>query len=250
MPFSVGKIVQVIGAVVDVRFEKYIPRLYERLNVHPDGDKVVALEVESFVSEGVVRTLAFTSTEGLRRGMSVSATGNTVTVPVGEKVLGRVLNVLGEPIDAKGEVEAADRWSIYRKAPAITDLTTETEIFQTGIKVIDLLTPYVKGGKIGLFGGAGVGKTVLILELIRNISAEYNGYSVFTGVGERSREGNDMITEMTESGVINNTALIFGQMNEPSGSRMRTAFSGLTVAEYFRDVKNQDVLLFIDNVFR
>ena len=250
MPISVGKIVQVIGAVVDVRFEQYIPRLYERLNVHPDGENVVALEVESFVSEGVVRTLAFTSTEGLRRGMSVSATGNTVTVPVGEKVLGRVLNVLGEPIDDKGEVEAADRWSIYRKAPAITDLTTDTEIFETGIKVIDLLTPYVKGGKIGLFGGAGVGKTVLILELIRNISAEYNGYSVFTGVGERSREGNDMILEMTESGVINNTALIFGQMNEPSGSRMRTAFSGLTVAEYFRDVKNQDVLLFIDNVFR
>ncbi|MBR1746712.1 MAG: F0F1 ATP synthase subunit beta [Clostridia bacterium] len=247
---SVGKIVQVIGAVVDVRFNDYIPKLYERLNVTLDDGKTVALEVESFLNDGVVRTLSFAATEGLRRGMDASATGSTVTVPVGEKVLGRVLNVLGEPIDDKGEVEAADRWTIYRSSPSITDLTTETEIFETGIKVIDLLTPYAKGGKIGLFGGAGVGKTVLILELIRNISAEYNGYSVFTGVGERSREGNDMITEMTESGVIKNTALIFGQMNEPSGSRMRTAFSGLTVAEYFRDVKKQDVLLFIDNVFR
>ena len=246
---SIGRIVQIIGAVVDVRFYGYIPMLYERLNVK-GNKKNIALEVESYLNNGIVRTLAFEGTEGLKRGMEVAATGNTVTVPVGEKVLGRVMNVLGEPIDNKGPIETETRWSIYRKAPAITELASGTKIFETGIKVIDLLTPYAKGGKIGLFGGAGVGKTVLILELIRNISAEYNGYSVFTGVGERSREGNDMITEMTESGVINNTALIFGQMNEPSGSRMRTAFSGLTVAEYFRDVKKQDVLLFIDNIFR
>lgn len=246
---SIGKIEQIIGAVVDVRFYGYIPKLYERLNARI-GDKTVALEVQSYLNNGVVRTLSFEGTEGLSRGAEVCATGETVTVPVGEKVLGRVMNVLGDPIDNKGPIECSDRWSIYRKAPAIIDLSSNTQIFETGIKVIDLLTPYAKGGKIGLFGGAGVGKTVLILELIRNISAEYNGYSVFTGVGERSREGNDMITEMTESGVINNTALIFGQMNEPSGSRMRTAFSGLTVAEYFRDVKKQDVLLFIDNIFR
>lgn len=247
---SVGKIIQIIGAVVDVRFYGYIPKLYEKLNVRlPDGG-VLALEVESYLINGVVRTLAFEGTEGLRRGMEAAATGSTVTVPVGEKVLGRVMNVLGEPIDDKGPIEGDERWSIYRKAPPITELTSNTKIFETGIKVIDLLTPYAKGGKIGLFGGAGVGKTVLILELIRNISAEYKGYSVFTGVGERGREGNDMINEMTESGVIANTALVFGQMNEPSGSRMRTAFAGLTVAEYFRDVKKQDVLLFIDNIFR
>lgn len=246
---SIGKIVQIIGAVVDVQFYGYIPKLYEKLNVRVNGE-VIALEVESYLNNGIVRTLSFSGTEGLARGMEANATGDTVTVPVGEKVLGRVMNVLGQPIDDQGEIECDDRWSIYRKAPAITDLATSTEIFETGIKVIDLLTPYVKGGKIGLFGGAGVGKTVLILELIRNISAVYNGYSVFTGVGERSREGNDMIVEMTESGVIKNTALVFGQMNEPSGSRMRTAFSGLTVAEYFRDVKKQDVLLFIDNIYR
>lgn len=246
---SVGKIIQIIGAVVDVQFYGYIPKLYEKLNVRTENG-VIALEVESYLVNGVVRTLAFEGTEGLKRGMEAAATGSTVTVPVGEKVLGRVMNVLGEPIDNKGEIEAEDRWSIYRKAPAITELTTNTKIFETGIKVIDLLTPYAKGGKIGLFGGAGVGKTVLILELIRNISAEYKGYSVFTGVGERSREGNDMISEMNESGVIKDTALVFGQMNEPSGSRMRTAFAGLTVAEYFRDVKKQDVLLFIDNIFR
>lgn len=246
---SVGKIIQIIGAVVDVQFYGYIPKLYEKLNVRTENG-VIALEVESYLVNGVVRTLAFEGTEGLKRGMEAAATGSTVTVPVGEKVLGRVMNVLGEPIDNKGEIEAEARWSIYRKAPAITELTTNTKIFETGIKVIDLLTPYAKGGKIGLFGGAGVGKTVLILELIRNISAEYKGYSVFTGVGERSREGNDMISEMNESGVIKDTALVFGQMNEPSGSRMRTAFAGLTVAEYFRDVKKQDVLLFIDNIFR
>lgn len=246
---NVGKIVQVIGAVVDVRFDNYIPKLYEKLNVEKPDGTVISLEVESYLNTGVVRTLAFSATEGLKRNMDVRSTGSTVTVPVGEKVLGRVMNVLGDPIDDKGKIEG-ERWSIYRKSPSITDLATDTEIFETGIKVIDLLTPYAKGGKIGLFGGAGVGKTVLILELIRNISAEYNGYSVFTGVGERSREGNDMITEMNESGVIKNTALVFGQMNEPSGSRMRTAFAGLTVAEYFRDVNKQDVLLFIDNVFR
>ncbi len=244
-----GKIVQIIGAVVDVQFYGYVPNLYEKLEINA-VDGIISLEVESFLNNGVVRTLAFEGTENLSRGMEVKATGETVSVPVGEGVLGRVMNVLGEPIDNKGEIIADERWSIYRKAPSIVSLNNNTKIFETGIKVIDLLTPYIKGGKIGLFGGAGVGKTVLILELIRNISQEYNGYSVFTGVGERSREGNEMITEMTESGVLKNTALIFGQMNEPSGSRMRTPFSGLTVAEYFRDVKKQDVLLFIDNIFR
>ncbi|NCA91751.1 F0F1 ATP synthase subunit beta [bacterium] len=244
-----GKIIQIIGAVVDVQFYGYVPKLYEKLEISVDG-VIISLEVESFLNNGVVRTLAFEGTENLSRGMEVKATGETVCVPVGEGVLGRVMNVLGEPIDNKGEIIAEERWSIYRKAPSIVALNNNTKIFETGIKVIDLLTPYIKGGKIGLFGGAGVGKTVLILELIRNISQEYNGYSVFTGVGERSREGNEMITEMTESGVLKNTALVFGQMNEPSGSRMRTSFSGLTVAEYFRDVKKQDVLLFIDNIFR
>lgn len=246
---KIGKIVQIIGAVVDVQFYGYIPKLYEKLEVKLD-DTVISFEVESFLNNGIVRTLSFQGTEGLSRGMEVKATGATVTIPVGEGVLGRVMNVLGEPIDNLGEIVGEDEWSIYRKSPTLFALNNNTKIYETGIKVIDLLTPYIKGGKIGLFGGAGVGKTVLILELIRNISQENNGYSVFTGVGERSREGNEMISEMKESGVLSNTALVFGQMNEPSGSRMRVAFSGLTVAEYFRDIKKQDVLLFIDNIYR
>lgn len=246
---KIGKIIQVIGAVVDVQFYGYIPKLYERLEVTLDNE-IISFEVEGFLNNGIVRTLSFQGTEGLSRGLEVRATGETVMVPVGDSVLGRVMNVLGKPIDGLGEIIGEDMWSIYRKSPTLFALNNNTKIFETGIKVIDLLTPYIKGGKIGLFGGAGVGKTVLILELIRNISQEYNGYSVFTGVGERSREGNEMITEMTESGVLKNTALVFGQMNEPSGSRMRVAFSGLTIAEYFRDVKKQDVLLFIDNIFR
>ncbi len=246
---NIGKVIQVIGAVVDVQFFGYIPKLYERLTLSV-GENVINLEVQSYLNDNIVRALSFDGTEGLIRGTQVLATGDTIKIPVGESVLGRVMNVLGEPIDNKGKITGEEMWSIYRKAPSIMNISNNNKIFETGIKVVDLLMPYVKGGKIGLFGGAGVGKTVLILELIRNIANEYKGYSVFTGVGERSREGNDMINEMEESGVLNNTALVFGQMNEPSGSRMRTAFSGLTIAEYFRDVKKQDTLLFIDNIYR
>ena len=242
-----GKISQIIGPVVDVAFEGAMPPVYEKLIVQ---DSDVTLEVFSHIKKGVVRCIALTATEGLARGAAVVDTGAQITVPVGEEVLGRVLNVLGEPIDNKGEVKAETRWNIHRKPPAFYDQSPSTEIFETGIKVIDLLAPYSKGGKIGLFGGAGVGKTVLIMELMHNISKEHGGYSIFTGVGERSREGNDMISDMEESGVIGNTALVFGQMNEPPGSRMRTAFTGLTIAEYFRDVSRRDVLLFIDNIYR
>lgn len=208
------------------------------------------LEVLAHVKKGVVRCIAMSATEGLSRGMRVIDCGTQIDVPVGEGVLGRVMNVLGEPIDNKGEIDAKTHWNIHRKPPAFYDQNPSTEVFETGIKVIDLIAPYSKGGKIGLFGGAGVGKTVLIMELIHNISKEHGGYSIFTGVGERSREGNDMISDMEESGVIKNTALVYGQMNEPPGSRMRTAFTGLTLAEYFRDVNRQDVLLFIDNIYR
>lgn len=244
----VGKIIQVIGAVVDVQFFGYVPKIYEKLVTVTD-DKELILEVQSQLDRGVVKSLALQASEGLYRGQEVTATGETVTVPVGLGTLGRVMNALGMPIDGKGEIEG-ERWSIHRKAPAFAKQKATTAIFETGIKVIDLLTPYAKGGKIGLFGGAGVGKTVLILELIRNISAIGNGYSIFTGVGERSREGNDMLADMTESGVLKNTALVFGQMNEPPGTRMRAAFTGLTLAEYFRDVRKQDTLLFIDNIYR
>ena len=242
-----GKINQIIGPVVDVLFEGAMPPVYEKLCVQ---DSSVTLEVFSHIRKGVVRCIALTATEGLYRGMTVLDTGSQISVPVGEGVLGRVLNVLGEPIDNKGEVKAETHWNIHRKPPAFYDQSPSTEIFETGIKVIDLIAPYSKGGKIGLFGGAGVGKTVLIMELMHNISKEHGGYSIFTGVGERSREGNDMISDMEESGVIGNTALVYGQMNEPPGSRMRTAFTGLTIAEYFRDVKRRDVLLFIDNIYR
>ena len=242
-----GKINQIIGPVIDVRFEGEMPPVYEKLVVK---DTETVLEVLSHVGEGVVRCISMTATDGLSRGMQVLDTGGQIQVPVGEGVLGRVLNVLGEPIDHKGPVDAKEHWSIHRKPPAFYDQSPSTEIFETGIKVIDLIAPYSKGGKIGLFGGAGVGKTVLIMELMHNISKEHGGYSIFTGVGERSREGNDMISDMTESGVLGNSALVYGQMNEPPGSRMRTAFTGLTLAEYFRDVNRQDVLLFIDNIYR
>ena len=208
------------------------------------------LEVLSHIRKGVVRCIAMSATDGLSRGMEVVDTGSQINVPVGEEVLGRVMNVLGDPIDGKGAIRSSVHWNIHRKPPAFFDQNPSTEIFETGIKVIDLIAPYSKGGKIGLFGGAGVGKTVLIMELMHNISKEHGGYSIFTGVGERSREGNDMIADMQESGVIKNSALVYGQMNEPPGSRMRTAFTGLTIAEYFRDVNHQDVLLFIDNIYR
>ena len=242
-----GKISQIIGPVVDVRFEGEMPPVYEKLVV---DETQTVLEVLSHIAKGIVRCISMTATDGLSRGMQVLDTGGQITVPVGEGVLGRVLNVLGETIDHKGEVKTKERWNIHRKPPAFYDQNPSTEIFETGIKVIDLIAPYSKGGKIGLFGGAGVGKTVLIMELMHNISKEHGGYSIFTGVGERSREGNDMIADMTESGVISNSALVYGQMNEPPGSRMRTAFTGLTLAEYFRDVNRQDVLLFIDNIYR
>ena len=244
---NTGKISQIIGPVIDVTFEDAMPPIYEKL-VISGADTV--LEVLAHVRRGVVRCIAMSATDGLSRGMEVIDTGAQISVPVGEGVLGRVLNVLGDPIDNKGQVKSEARWNIHRKPPAFYDQSPSTEIFETGIKVIDLIAPYSKGGKIGLFGGAGVGKTVLIMELMHNISKEHGGYSIFTGVGERSREGNDMISDMEESGVIKNTALVYGQMNEPPGSRMRTAFTGLTLAEYFRDVQRQDVLLFIDNIYR
>lgn len=242
-----GKINQIIGPVVDVRFDGAMPPVYEKLQIEEGG---TVLEVLAHVKKGVVRCIAMSATEGLSRGMRVIDCGTQIDVPVGEGVLGRVMNVLGEPIDNKGEIDAKTHWNIHSKPPAFYDQNPSTEVFETGIKVIDLIAPYSKGGKIGLFGGAGVGKTVLIMELIHNISKEHGGYSIFTGVGERSREGNDMISDMEESGVIKNTALVYGQMNEPPGSRMRTAFTGLTLAEYFRDVNRQDVLLFIDNIYR
>ena len=242
-----GKINQVIGPVVDVAFDADTPKDYQKLTISKTG---TVLEVLSHIRKGVVRCIAMSATDGLSRGMEVVDTGSQINVPVGEEVLGRVMNVLGDPIDGKGAIRSSVHWNIHRKPPAFFDQNPSTEIFETGIKVIDLIAPYSKGGKIGLFGGAGVGKTVLIMELMHNISKEHGGYSIFTGVGERSREGNDMIADMQESGVIKNSALVYGQMNEPPGSRMRTAFTGLTIAEYFRDVNHQDVLLFIDNIYR
>lgn len=244
-----GKISQINGAVLDIKFDKNLPNLYNAIEIPTEKGKVVA-EVMQHLGNDTVRCVAMSSTDGLQRGMKAIDTNDSIKAPVGEGVLGRVFNVLGDPIDEKGKVKSDDTWSIHRDAPSFVDQKPVTEMFETGIKVIDLLAPYAKGGKIGLFGGAGVGKTVLIQELISSIANEHGGYSVFTGVGERSREGNDLINEMAESGVINKTALVFGQMNEPPGARMRVALTGLTMAEYFRDVKNQDVLLFIDNIFR
>ena len=246
---NVGKIVQIIGAVIDIKFSaEKMPALNNAIEIQNGKDKLVA-EVAQHIGDDVVRCIAMSSTDGLKRGMEALDTGSPITVPVGDKTLGRMFNVTGDPIDEKPAPDT-ERWSIHRQAPGFAEQTTSAEILETGIKSIDLLCPYSKGGKIGLFGGAGVGKTVLIQELITNIANEHGGYSVFSGVGERSREGNDLYNEMTESGVINKTALVFGQMNEPPGARMRIALTGLTMAEYFRDKENQDVLLFIDNIFR
>lgn len=250
-----GKVVQVLGPVVDVKFTDDIPKINNALVINsknPNGDMInLTLEVELHTGNNVVRTIALDSTDGLARGMEVEDTGSPIKVPVGNETLGRIFNVLGEEIDGKGPVSKnCQRDAIHRPAPKLKDISSRVEILETGIKVIDLLAPYIKGGKIGLFGGAGVGKTVLIQELIHNIANEHGGISVFTGVGERTREGNDLYTEMTESGVIKKTAMVFGQMNEPPGARMRVALTGLTMAEYFRDVEKQDVLFFVDNIFR
>ena len=247
----IGTVVQVIGPVLDIRFEEgQLPNLLNAIELELNGKKLVA-EVAQEIGDNVVRCIAMSSTDGLQRGAQAADTGASITVPVGEGCLGRIFTLLGEPIDDKPVPEHIDaRWPIHREAPSYEEQETGTEILETGIKVVDLICPYAKGGKIGLFGGAGVGKTVLIQELIYNIATEHNGYSVFTGVGERTREGNDLYYEMKESGVLEKTALVYGQMNEPPGARMRVGLSGLTMAEYFRDVKHQDVLLFIDNIFR
>ena len=247
---SQGLVTQVIGAVVDVQFPiDEMPAIRDLLYV-TDGAFKTPLEVEKHMGGGVVRCIALKATEGLYRGMAVENTGAPITVPVGETMLGRAINVMGEPIDGLGAIEVRDTMAIHREPPAFVNQKPANEVFETGIKVIDLLAPYPKGGKIGLFGGAGVGKTVLIMEMIRNIATEHGGYSIFTGVGERSREGAELLSDMKESGVINKTVMAFGQMNEPPGSRMRVALTGLTQAEYFRDQKHTDVLLFIDNIFR
>ena len=245
-----GKIIQVMGPVVDVAFEdENLPAIRDALEVN-NGDKKCVMEVAQHIGNDTVRCIMLASSEGLCRDMEVTATGSGIKTPVGEKTLGRLFNVLGEAIDGKEQPDAKEKWEIHREPPTFEEQNPAEEILETGIKVIDLLAPYAKGGKIGLFGGAGVGKTVLIQELISNIATEHGGYSIFTGVGERSREGNDLWTEMKESGVLEKTALVFGQMNEPPGARMRVALTGLTIAEYFRDVEGQDVLLFIDNIFR
>ena len=250
-----GKITQIIGAVVDVNFESDLPEIYTALEVNNSGNKLI-LEVAQHLGENDVRTIAMDATEGLKRGDEVINTEAPISVPVGPETLGRIINVVGESIDEKGEVKTKEKWPIHREAPKFTDQATETEQLVTGIKVIDLLAPYAKGGKIGLFGGAGVGKTVTIMELINNIAKAHGGFSVFAGVGERTREGNDLYHEMIESGVIktdgkgSKAALVYGQMNEPPGARARVALTGLTVAEYFRDKEGQDVLFFVDNIFR
>ena len=248
---NTGKITQVIGAVLDIRFDKgVLPEINDAVEIRrKDGSTLVA-ETAQHLGDDIIRCIAMGPTDGLVRGMEAIATGGPISVPVGEVTLGRIFNVLGEPIDNKPMPEGVKRNPIHRKAPAFAEQATETEILETGIKVVDLLCPYQKGGKIGLFGGAGVGKTVLIQELIRNVATEHGGYSVFTGVGERTREGNDLYTEMSESGVIDKTAMVFGQMNEPPGARMRVGLTGLTIAENFRDEGGKDVLLFIDNIFR
>ena len=245
-----GRVSQVMGPVVDVRFEDgYLPAIYNALTV-PVGERTLTVEVAQHIGDNTVRCVAMASTDGLQRGTTVTDTGAAISVPVGRGTLGRIFNVLGEPVDNLPAPETEERWDIHRPAPAYDELSTSTEILETGIKVVDLICPYSKGGKIGLFGGAGVGKTVLIMELINNIAKQHGGLSVFTGVGERTREGNDLYNEMKESGVIEKTALVYGQMNEPPGARMRVGLSGLTMAEYFRDTEGQDVLLFIDNIFR
>lgn len=251
MADKVGKIVQIIGAVLDVKFSNgHLPELYNAITINKKDGTVVTAEVAQHPGDDVARCIAMDSTEGLTRGLEAVDTGAPISVPVGKGTLGRIFNVTGKAIDNKEAPSTEAQWPIHRKAPSFEEQATETEILETGIKVIDLLCPYLKGGKIGLFGGAGVGKTVLIQELIRNIATEHGGFSVFTGVGERTREGNDLYHEMCDSGVIDKTTLVFGQMNEPPGARMRIGLTGLTMAEYFRDELNQDVLLFIDNIFR
>ena len=247
---TTGIVSQVMGPVVDVRFDEgALPAIYNALTM-PIGERTLTVEVAQHIGDNVARCIAMASTDGLQRGTAVLDTGKAISVPVGRDTLGRIFNVLGEPVDNIEAPETEERWNIHRPAPEYDELSTSTEILETGIKVIDLICPYSKGGKIGLFGGAGVGKTVLIMELINNIAKEHGGLSVFTGVGERTREGNDLYNEMKESGVLEKTALVYGQMNEPPGARMRVGLSGLTMAEYFRDQENQDVLLFIDNIFR
>lgn len=246
---NTGKIKQIMGPVVDVEFDNELPKIKDALEVTVDGKRLV-MEVSQHIGSNTVRCIMLAASEGLCKDMDVIATGDAIKVPVGEKTLGRLFNVVGETIDDGEKLDREEHWAIHRQAPSFEDQASETEILETGIKVIDLLTPYQKGGKIGLFGGAGVGKTVLIQELITNVATQHGGYSIFTGVGERSREGNDLWNEMGESGVLEKTALVFGQMNEPPGARMRVAETGLTMAEYFRDVEHKDVLLFIDNIFR
>ena len=248
---NVGKITQIIGAVLDIKFsEGNLPEINDAITIDTKDGGQLTVEVSQHLGDYTVKCIAMGPTDGLVRGMEAVATGGPITVPVGENTLGRIFNVLGQPIDNKPAPDCKEHFPIHRKAPAFSEQATDTEILETGIKVVDLLCPYQKGGKIGLFGGAGVGKTVLIQELIRNIATEHGGYSVFTGVGERTREGNDLYNEMTESGVINKTTMVFGQMNEPPGARMRVGLTGLTMAEYFRDQGGKDVLLFIDNIFR
>ncbi len=250
MEKSIGRIIQIIGPVLDIKFEGgRLPELLEAIEIEHEGHTVVA-EVASQVGDDVVRCIAMSSTDGMSRGMEAVAVGTGITVPVGSGTLGRIFNLLGEPIDNLPAPEDAERWCIHRDPPPYSEQEGTTEILETGIKVVDLIAPYAKGGKIGLFGGAGVGKTVLIMELINNVAKEHGGISVFTGVGERTREGNDLYNEMKESGVLSKTALVYGQMNEPPGARMRVGLSGLTMAEYFRDKEGQDVLLFIDNIYR
>ena len=250
MEKNIGKVVQIIGPVLDIKFENgHLPNLLNAIEIMHEGRRVVC-EVAAQAGDDTVRCIAMSSTDGMSRGMEAVDTGTGITVPVGDKTLGRIFNLLGEAIDNIPDPETEERWCIHRDPPAFSEQEGTTEILETGIKVVDLIAPYAKGGKIGLFGGAGVGKTVLIMELINNIAKQHGGISVFTGVGERTREGNDLYNEMKESGVINKTALVYGQMNEPPGARMRVALSGLTMAEYFRDKEGQDVLLFIDNIFR
>ncbi len=245
-----GSVSQVMGPVVDVTFEEgFLPSIYNALTMQ-NGEKTLTVEVAQHIGDNIVRCIAMSSTDGLKRGTPVTDTGKTISVPVGRSTLGRIFNVLGDVVDNLPFDDNGEHWNIHRAAPSYSELSTSTEVLETGIKVIDLICPYSKGGKIGLFGGAGVGKTVLIMELINNIAKQHGGLSVFTGVGERTREGNDLYNEMKESGVLANTTLVYGQMNEPPGARMRVALSGLTMAEYFRDEENQDVLLFIDNIFR
>jgi len=256
MPEVVGKVLQVVGPVIDVQFESgHVPPIYSAINVVSDGFETqfpinLTLEVAQHLGEGVVKCVSMQPTDGVIRGMKAIDTGAPISVPVGRETLGRVINVLGEPVDKKGPVNAQKRYPIHRPAPSFEDQSTETEMLETGIKVIDLIEPFSRGGKIGLFGGAGVGKTVIIMELINRIATQHGGFSVFAGVGERTREGNDLWIEMNESGVISKAALVYGQMTEPPGARLRVGLTGLTVAEYFRDEEGQDVLLFIDNIFR